>query len=730
MSVLYDKTLETITIHTSRSTYQMKIGPYGILLHIYYGPRIESCDMSYLIRTDDVGFSPSLSDAGNDRTYSLDTLPQELSGFNMGDYRPAGIQLEFEDRSCAADLRYVSHEVCSGKYALSGLPAMYEGDEKAETLKVVLKDKVKPVYVTLYYGVFESYDIITRACTVHNQGGETIKLKKIVSASLDFHTMAMDMLTFYGRHAMERQYQRSALTHGTFSIGSTRGTSSHQYNPFTILCSHDAGEDYGHCYGFAFVYSGNFLIEAEGTQRDTLRLNIGIHPEQFEFTLNPNESFTAPEVIMCFSDSGLTPMSNKLHRAMRRNLCRGKYMRERRPVLINNWEATYFDFDGQKLIEIAKAASELGIEMLVMDDGWFGKRDSDMSGLGDWYVNEEKLKMPLKALGREIQSLGMKLGIWFEPEMVSEDSHLYRTHPDWAVKLPGRAPNRGRFQLVLDMSREDVRSYLYESLCAILDTGVISYVKWDMNRSLSDIYFNALPPNRQGEACHRYVLGLYALLEKFTARYPDILFEGCSGGGGRFDAGMLYYCPQIWCSDNTDAIDRLKIQYGTSFAYPISAVGSHVSAVPNHQTGRITPLETRGVTAMAGTFGYELDISLMNAEEKNAVREQVKTYKRHYELITNGNYYRLSSPFDEAGLTAWQFVSADRQTALVHAVMTKPSANPSPQFVRLKGLDENKMYKIEGSTDILPGSALMHAGLLLPVQQKDYQSVQVYLSEQ
>ena len=628
------------TLQTKSSTYQMK-EEGGFLFHNYYGPVIGDVDMSYLVCPMDRGFSGQPQEIV-DRRFSLDTRLLEYSAYGTGDYRDYCLHAVYEDGSHVTDLRFVSYEVKEGKYALEGLPAMYQGEEKAETLEITLRDEYKNLEVVLYYSVFEDLDVITRACKIVNQSKEQVRLLRAYSMGLDFDNKDMDMLHFYGRHAMERKMERSPLQHGFQGVESRRGYSSHQQNPFVILCKQDANEEYGWCYGASFAYSGNFSIQAEVSQMDLTRLTVGIQDTQFEFHLEPGESFTAPEVILSFSENGLGQLSRNYHKAIRHNLCRGKYKTERRPVLINNWEATYFDFTPEKLVAIAKDAKELGIEMLVMDDGWFGKRDSDYSGLGDWFVNEKKLKGGLKNLVEEVNKAGMKFGIWFEPEMISEDSDLYRAHPDWALTVPGRSFTRARHQLVLDFSREDVRTYIFDRMCEILESANIEYVKWDANRHLTDVWSAKLPADRQGEVFHRYILGLYDFLEKLTQRFPNLLIEGCSGGGGRFDAGMMYYHPQIWCSDDTDAIERLDIQYGTSFGYPISTVGSHVSVCPNHQTGRSVSMKTRGIVAMAGTFGYELDITRLSQEEKDMVKIQVEEFKKYYSLIQQGDYYRLT----------------------------------------------------------------------------------------
>ena len=715
------------TLQTKSSTYQMK-EEGGFLFHNYYGPVIGDVDMSYLVCPMDRGFSGQPQEIV-DRRFSLDTRLLEYSAYGTGDYRDYCLHAVYEDGSHVTDLRFVSYEVKEGKYALEGLPAMYQGEEKAETLEITLRDEYKNLEVVLYYSVFEDLDVITRACKIVNQSKEQVRLLRAYSMGLDFDNKDMDMLHFYGRHAMERKMERSPLQHGFQGVESRRGYSSHQQNPFVILCKQDANEEYGWCYGASFAYSGNFSIQAEVSQMDLTRLTVGIQDTQFEFHLEPGESFTAPEVILSFSENGLGQLSRNYHKAIRHNLCRGKYKTERRPVLINNWEATYFDFTPEKLVAIAKDAKELGIEMLVMDDGWFGKRDSDYSGLGGWFVNEKKLKGGLKNLVEEVNKAGMKFGIWFEPEMISEDSDLYRAHPDWALTVPGRSFTRARHQLVLDFSREDVRTYIFDRMCEILESANIEYVKWDANRHLTDVWSAKLPADRQGEVFHRYILGLYDFLEKLTQRFPNLLIEGCSGGGGRFDAGMMYYHPQIWCSDDTDAIERLDIQYGTSFGYPISTVGSHVSVCPNHQTGRSVSMKTRGIVAMAGTFGYELDITRLSQEEKDMVKIQVEEFKKYYSLIQQGDYYRLTDDGRKSPYVAWEFAAEDGTEALLNVVTLRVRAYAMPYTVRINGLKPEAVYEVEGTGEKYSGAALINGGYLLPVIWDDYQSVQVHFVE-
>ena len=707
---------------TAHTSYQMKVDDFGFLLHLYYGGRVYG-NMDYLLTCYDRGFSGNPSDVGNDRTYSMDVLPQEYPVMGVGDFRNSALIIRNADGSDCCDLRYIGHEIKKGKYGLPGLPAVYADAGEAETLEICLEDKVSGVRATLLYGVLEDADIITRSVILENRGENSVTVEKAASACLDFVTGRFDMLSFYGRHTMERNLQREELRHGTYAIGSRRGTSSHQYNPAVILADRNTTEDAGGCYGMVFVYSGNFLCEAERDQYDQTRVLMGLQSDLFHYPLAKAEKLAVPETILCYSDRGLGMLSDRFHNCIREHLCRGKFRDEPRPVLLNSWEAAYFTFDGQTLLKLAKSTAALGIDMIVMDDGWFGKREDDNSGLGDWQVNEKKLGCTLRELIENVNSEGVKFGIWIEPEMVSEDSELYRTHPDWVLQIPGRGPVRGRNQLVLDFSRADVRDYIFEQICEILEQGKIEYVKWDMNRSIADVFSGE---NAQGKVTYQYVLGVYDFLERLLQKYPDILLEGCSGGGGRFDAGMLYYTPQIWCSDNTDALDRLRIQYGTSFFYPASAVGSHVSAVPNHQTGRSVSLHTRGVVAMAGAFGFELDPEKLTAEEKAAVREQITQYKRWEELIRRGRDYRLSDPF-AAAYTAWMFVSKDRDRALLSVVMLEMHGNMTVSYVKLKGLDAVSVYRDAESGRRYYGADLMEAGLPMPVEQKEYPAYQIEL---
>lgn len=714
MALIYNPNKRIFTLHTKRSTYQMQVDSLGYLLHLYYGAK-NNGSMEYVLTYADRGFSGNPYAAGADRTYSLDALPQEFPTLGTGDYRNIALNIKGDNGVEGVNLLYKRHEIRKGKYALNGLPAVWAKEEEAQTLEIVLADEAAQVEVHLLYGVLEEADVITRSVVIKNVGTGSVTIEKASAACLDFVSGDYDVLRFYGRHAMERNLERTALGHGTIAFGSRRGTSSHQYNPAVILAEHGATEDSGACYGMLMVYSGNFLCEAEKDQYEQTRLLMGLNDELFSYPLAAGETFTVPEVILSYSANGLSELSQQYHKCIRDHVCRSKYVHESRPVLINSWEAAYFDFTGDTIVDLAKEAASLGIDMVVMDDGWFGKRDDDNSSLGDWYVNEKKLGGSLSELIRRVHEQGVKFGIWIEPEMVNEDSDLYRAHPDWAIQISGRKPIRSRNQLLLDFSRKEVRDQVFEQICAVLDQGEIDYVKWDMNRSMADVY--------AGNLTYDYVLGVYDFMERLTSRYPYLLLEGCSGGGGRFDAGMLYYSPQIWCSDNTDAINRTRIQYGTSFFYPVSAVGAHVSAVPNHQTGRVTNLNTRGVTAMAGTFGYELNPALLSEEEKQTIREQIQTYKKYERLINEGTYWRLSNPFEDE-VSAWMSVSREQDRALVSVVRLVSEANPATVYIRLRGLKPDAVYLEENSGKQYFGAALMAAGIPLPAFTHEYEAYQ------
>ena len=727
MSIRIDHETGLITLHTLHTSYQMWADGQGVVHHLYYGPAIGGSDLRGLEFYSDCGFSPQPAGMDRQRDYSLDTLCQEYTGSGVGDYRIGCLRLAGPDGSRAADLRFVSAEAVPGKYALPGLPAACAEDGACETLRLKLKDKVNGLAVTLLYGVFAQADVITRAALLENEGSGSIRLDKAASACLDLPFGKWELIHFHGRHCMERQPERVPLSHNIQTLRSARGASSHQHNPFAILAAPHTTEEAGECLGAMLVWSGNFKIECEVSQMQSTRLVAGVGDDDFSWTLEPGGQFAAPEVLFCYSDQGLSELSARYHRFLQRHIIRSPWRDKPRPILINNWEATYMDFDAQRIWDIARQARDLGVEMLVLDDGWFGERSDDSSGLGDWQFNEKKLGCTFDQLIGRVREMGLLFGLWIEPEMVCANTALYAAHPDWALSIPGRAPATGRSQLVLDMGRPDVVDYLYDLFHRLLAEHDIAYIKWDLNRNLTDVYSRSLPPERQGEAAYRYMLGLYSLLDRLTRDFPQVLFEGCAGGGGRFDAGMLCYCPQIWCSDDTDAIHRIKIQYGTSFGYPPCAMGSHISASPNHQTGRSTLLSTRAVVAMAGTFGYELDLQKLTADEKEMVKAQIVRYKQLQPLLLEGRCERLTDAVTDTCFTAWQFTAPDRSRAVVSVVVIDPQANPWPIHIRLRGLDPQALYHESLTERVYTGAALCHAGLTLPIMQGDYPAVQIMI---
>lgn len=719
MAIIYNEENKMYSLHTKNTSYQFMVDEYGYLIHTYYGKKTLA-SMDYLITHFDRGFSGNPYDAGMDRTYSMDALPQEFPMLGIGDYRNSAFAIEHDDGRMECDLRYRCHTIYDKKYSLKGLPASY-ASENAQTLEIHLSDDRVGIEVVLYYGVIEDCDIITRSVKVKNTGTNQVVLKRVYSACLDFLYGKRDCITFYGRHAMERNTQRKAIDHGTFHIGSRRGTSSHQYNPMLLIADSDATEFNGNAYAMSFVYSGGFDAKVELDQYNQTRVLMGLSDELFSYPLEQDEEFIAPEVVLTYSSEGMNQVSHNLHRCIREHICRGEHRNQIRPILVNNWEATYFDFDGALLCRLADKAAELGIEMLVLDDGWFGLRNDDNSSLGDWTVNEEKLGCSLHELVDTIHGKGLKFGIWVEPEMVSIDSELYRQHPEWVLQVPGKNPVRSRNQLVLDFANPEVVNYIYESMVSVLSQANIDYVKWDMNRSLNDIYSSVA--KHQGKVMYDYVLGLYDLMENLIETFPHILWEGCSGGGGRFDMGMLYYTPQIWCSDNTDAIDRTRIQYGTSFGYPLSTMGAHVSAVPNHQTGRITSMNTRGVVAMTGAFGYELDLNALTKEEQDQIKLQVKQYHEIAPLLMFGDYYRLSNPFEDE-YSAWLVTNQEQTNVLVNLVMLESHGNMPVTYVKLAGLHPDYSYTDVETGKKYKGCALMEAGLPVALKNGEYQAYQ------
>lgn len=711
INIFYNEKDKAFKLRANNTDYMMKVCEEGYLAHVYYGNKVPDEDLTYLLRLDESPFTPATND--RDRASFMDTLPFEYPCFGHGDYRESAFKIMDADGMSTSDLRYVSHKMYEGKPKLEGLPATFATEESGcSTLEITMYDKYADIEVVLIYTAFDKLDVITRSAVITNKSEKPFKITRALSACVDFDTDKMDMITLNGSWARERAVERCRLHHGKQLVDSCRGESSHQNNPFVALCDNNADEDKGEVFGFNFVYSGNFYAQAEVTQHKKTRFLMGINPLDFEWLLEKGESFTCPEVVMVHSDEGIGKMSRTFHDLYRNNLIRGEYKDKRRPILINNWEATYFNFDTDKLIDIAKEASKLGIEMLVMDDGWFGHRDSDNSSLGDWFVYEKKLKGGLKYLVDEVNKLGMKFGIWFEPEMISPDSELYKAHPDWAIQIKGRPLTLCREQYVLDYSRKEVRDYVYGMMKKILDSANIEYIKWDMNRQLTEVGSATLPAERQRELWHRYVLGVYDLMDRLTTDYPHILLENCSGGGARFDPGMLYYSPQIWCSDDTDAIERLKIQHGTSMCYPCSAMGAHVSDCPNHTVGRNTPFKTRGHVAMVGTFGYELDVTRIPQEDRDAIPAQIEEFNKFNKLVRTGDHYRIGNMFEDNTWDAWEFVAKDKSEALFEFVQVLARPNERSRRIKLKGLEPEAYYYEESEPDKkISGAALMNAGI-------------------
>lgn len=712
-NISYAEDIVLFKLDAKNTSYVFGATDDGYLIHAYYGKKIEDEDLTYLLRLTENPWT--LKTNARDKGTFMDAHAFEYPCHGTGDYREPCLMVMDDEGMTTTDLRYVSHKVYKGKPALEGMPATFANENEAETLEITCVDKHTGLEAVLVYTAFNDLDVITRSVRLKNNGTAPLNVKRVLSACVDFDNDGYDFITLNGSWARERVMERCRLHHGKQGVDSVKGESSHQNNPFVALVSHTADEDNGEAYGFNFVYSGNFFAQAEVTQHKYTRLVMGINHFDFNWLLEAGEEFVAPEVVMVYSSEGIGAMSRTFHDLYREHLIRGEYKDKRRPILINNWEATYFNFDTEKLIDIAKEASNLGIEMLVMDDGWFGHRDADNSSLGDWFVYEKKIKGGLKYLVDEVNKLGMKFGIWFEPEMISPDSELYKAHPDWAIQVQGRELSMSREQYVLDYSNKEVRDHIYGMMKKILDSANIEYIKWDMNRQLTEVGSTTLPKNRQRELWHRYVLGVYDVMNRLTTDYPHILLENCSGGGARFDPAMLYYSPQIWCSDDTDAIERLKIQHGTSICYPASAMGAHVSDCPNHTVGRSTPFATRGNVAMVGTFGYELDVTRIPQEDRDAIPGQIAQFNKYNPIIRTGDQYRIGNVFEDNMWDAWMFVAKDKSEAVFTFVQVLGRPNYRNRRIKLKGLDPKAMYRNEENGEIHSGSALMNAGIFMEI---------------
>lgn len=712
MPIIYNEKTREFHLYNQEISYIIKILDNEQPGQLYYGKRLTHReDFSHLFEYAMRDMSPYAFEGNS--TFSLENIKQEYPTFGCGDMRFPAYEIERENGSHVVEFVYKEHKIYDGKPKLEGLPATYvESDDEAQTLELVLEDTSINTRIVLLYTIYEAFPVIARSVRFECDSDEKITLLSAMSACVDLPDKDYEMIDLAGVWARERHVRRHKLDYGIQSIYSMRGCSSYQFNPFFALARENADEFQGQVYGFSLVYSGNFLAQTEVDNYDTARVLMGIHPNGFKWTLGKGESFQTPEMVMIYSEAGLNGMSQTFHKLYRTRLARGTWRDKVRPILINSWEAFYFDFDAPKLLGLVDAAADLGMELFVLDDGWFGKRDDSTSSLGDWYPNEEKLKGTLKELAEKINAKGLKFGLWIEPEMTNKDSDLYRAHPDWLLAEQGKRICHSRTQYVLDFSKKEVREYIGDMLENLLAEVPVSYIKWDMNRTFSEVFSNGNDREYQGKVCHKYILGVYELYERLTSRFPHVLFESCASGGARFDPGMLYYAPQGWTSDDTDAIERLKIQYGTSMVYPVSCMGSHVSASPNHQTNRVTPIETRADVAYFGTFGYELDLLKLSEEEKEEIRRQIAFMKEKRDLIQKGTFYRLKSPF-EGNETAWMIVSEDQKKALVGYYRVMQPVNVGFKRLKLKGLKEDICYKVSGYDYDCYGDELMQVGMIL-----------------
>ena len=732
--ISFDEEKKLFRLDTANSTYCILISERGYLAHCYYGSKIGGDDVSYLTRQKEYGFSDS--PVFREKLSLLDFLPQEIPTSGVGDFRESALAVTNSNGNNAVELKYKSYEIFNGTNRLTGLPCVFDSvDAKSQTLRITACDEVLGISADLFFTVFDDTDAIVRSVKITSNAKEAVYIKRALSASFDMDNDSYDTISLNGSWARERHIDRHPIHMGIQKSCSVRGETSHQEQPFTAILERNADWNMGKVYGLNLIYSGNFTAQIQRNQFDSLRASIGINPENFSWKLNCGESFETPQAVLVFSDKGLNGMSHAFHDLYRNHLIRSPYKNKMRPVLINNWEGTYFDFDTEKLLDIAREAHKDGIEMLVMDDGWFGKRSFDDNSLGDWIVNEKKLKGGLKYLVDQVNALGMKFGIWFEPEMISPDSDLFRAHPDWAIQIKGREPGMSRCQYVLDITRKEVRDHIMNSLEAVLHSANVEYVKWDMNRQLCDIGSVDLPADQMGEFYHRYVLAVYSMQEQLVTDFPNLLLENCSGGGARFDPGMFYYGPQIWCSDDTDAFERLAIQEGTALVYPLSTMGAHVSVCPNHACGRTTPFKTRGYVALSGTFGYELDITKLSEDDRKMIPRQIALYKKFSPLVREGIYYRIASASENREFDAWASISRDRKQALMTFVQIFNHPNFKTRMIKIPGLNENTMYKVSWPDEDqekypplkLSGSTIMNAGIPIRRDWGDFQAQLIYL---
>ena len=715
MSIIYNKNNKTFYLSNEKCTYAFSIGDGGYLHHLYFGKKIANEDIRYLAQDLKTEFAPAYN--GKEQYMSLDTLPQEYPIYGKGDFRETAVLIRTKEGNRITDFQYQSHQIVNEKSQMMGMPSL----RGCDTLVVTLYDKVNQLRLDLHYTIYEKQSAIVRRAVLVNEGKEIVDILKLNSFSLDMHRSDFDKICLQGGWAKERGIERTPLSHGIFEISSTRVSSSHHMNPFLALCDHGACEDYGEVYGFNLVYSGSYSLKTQVDQLGFTRIGGGINEKDFCWKVGPDEYFETPEAVLVYSDCGLNGMSQQFHRLYRDYLINPNYVYKKRPIVLNNWESTYFDFTTKDLCELIEKAKGTGIDTFVLDDGWFGNRNSDTTGLGDWFVNTEKLQGGLKEVINKCHECGMKFGIWFEPEMVSEDSDLYRAHPEWCIRVPHLEPCKGRNQLVLDFSNPKVVEYIKQVVGNILANHDISYVKWDMNRNITEYYSMYLDAEHQQELMHRYILGVYDLAKYLTSNFPDVFFEGCAGGGGRFDPAMLYYFPQIWTSDNTDAVSRAYIQYGTSMCYPISAMSGHVSICPNHQNGRVTPIKSRMDMASFCSTGYELNLNELTKEEFEQIASHISFYDSISDLILDGDLYRIFNPF-ECNYFAEMIVAQDKKQAAFLLMKMAAKTNDCYPIVKFKGLDEKMSYEIE-EMGVYSGNVLMNVGLKFPNDLNDFETV-------
>lgn len=721
--ITFDAATGIFHLQGKYTSYFMQKNEQNHLFHLYWGSRLAKRLPDYVLK--EIKRASYIADTDHIKEYKLERLPQEYPAFGNSDLRKPAYQLTFQNGTQISDFRYTAQEITKGKPGLEGLPSLRESDD-CETLIIKLHDAYQQMDMLLFYTLYPEADIITRHIELKNTGTTAVEINQLNSACVELPSSDLDLMHLSGSWARETHIQRTPLSQLNYRVESTRGSSSHEHNPFIALMDKEATETAGSVYSMNLVYSGNFEATVDVEMQDAVRMQIGINSSLFDWQLQPGKSFVSPEAVLVYSQHGLQELTHKYHRAYQNYLLPPKFAQQERPILVNSWEACYFDLQEEALLELARSSKELGVELFVLDDGWFGHRDDTSSSLGDWFVDRQKFPQGLEHFIAQIKQIGLDFGIWVEPEMISEDSELYRQHSDWCIEVPGRLKSYSRGQFVLDLTNPAVQDYLIETLSELFQRYDIDYVKWDMNRSMTEAGSNALTSSQQKEFYHRYMLGLYRVLAKVTEEFPEILFENCAGGGGRFDPGMMYYMPQTWTSDDTDAIERLAIQEGTSLIYPTISMGAHVSQVPNHQIGRVTPLNTRGVVAMQGNFGYEMDLSALGSAEKQEIKDQIDQFKLIRSTVQLGKFFRLAVPNKE-NAKAWLFI--DEQQVVISYVQIHAKPNSPSKRLRLIGLEPKALYQLP-TGEKRYGDELMAFGLAIDTVKEDFYSQQWVLKKE